>query len=280
MQGMAEKERFVSAETNTLTEDNMKKTAIITGASSGIGRQFALSLAEHGTYDEVWVIARNTERLEQLKSEMPFPVKAIPMDLQGKEYAENFKKLLEEEKPDISLLMNCAGFGIFDSVESTSFENNLGMIDLNCSALTAMTLLSLPYMSEGSEIINIASVAAFQPIPYINIYAASKAYVLYFSRALNRELKSRGIRVFAVCPFWTKSRFFDRAIEKDKEPVVKKYVAMYTPDYIVKTTWKAMKNKRKDYVIPGFKARMQAFGVKLLPHTMVMSVWQKQQRLK
>lgn len=258
----------------------MKRIAIITGASSGIGRQFALSLERHGTYDEVWVIARSAEKLEQLKNDIPFPVKPVPMDLQGGDYAETFSRLLAEEKPDVRLLMNCSGFGIFESVADTSVENSTGMIDLNCTALTKLTVLALPYMSAGSEIVNIASVAAFQPIPYINIYAATKAYVLYFSRALNRELKSRGIRVFAVCPFWTRSKFFDRAIEKNKEPVVKKYTAMYDPEDIVNATWKAMKKRGKDYVVPGFKARMQVLAVKILPHRLVMSTWQKQQKLK
>ena len=258
----------------------MKNIAIITGASSGIGKNFATTVKNHGVYDEVWAIARNTERLEKLKDEIPYPVKPISLDLGDESFIEKMKDLLEKEKPNIKILINCSGYGKFEATEKISAEDNLGMIDLNCRALTAMTLVSLPYMQEGAEIINIASVAAFQPIPYINIYGATKAYVLSFSRALNRELKGRGIRVMAVCPFWTKTAFFDRAVKKDETAIVKKYVAMYEPDFIVKKAWHTLEKTKKDYIVPGFKAKMQVFAVKVLPHSIVMSIWQNQQKLK
>ncbi|MBE6632283.1 MAG: SDR family NAD(P)-dependent oxidoreductase [Ruminococcaceae bacterium] len=257
-----------------------KKIAIITGASSGIGKQFALKLKDHGNYDEVWAIARNAERLAALRDELPFPVKTLSVDLTKSESIDELKKILAEEDPLISLLINCSGYGKFEAMAALTFEENVGMIDLNCRALTEMTYISLPYMEEGSEIVNIASVAAFQPIPYINVYGATKAYVLSFSRALNRELKGRGIRSFAVCPFWTKTAFFDRAVNEEKEAVVKKYAAMYEPEYIVDYAWKAMKNKNKDYCIPGLIAKMQVFMVKILPHKLIMSIWQSQQKLK
>lgn len=258
----------------------MKNVAIITGASSGIGRQFALTLSGHGSYDEVWAIARNRERLETLKNELPFPVRTFPMDLTEEKSFDLYKELLENETPNVRLLMNCSGFGVFEATENVPLRDTLGMIDLNCRALTALTCLTLPYMRAGAEIVEIASVAAFQPIPYINVYGATKAYVLSFSRALNRELRPRGIRVLAVCPYWTKTRFFDRAVSEGKEPIVKKYTAMYDPSDITSAAWKALKRKRKDYVVPGFKARLQVRAVKLLPHSLVMNVWQTQQKLK
>ena len=152
------------------------------------------------------------------------------------------------------------------------------MTDLNCQAVVAMCQITAPYMPRGSQIINIASVAAFQPIPYIDIYGATKAFVLSFSRALNRELKSRGIGVMAVCPFWTKTAFFDRAIKSVEAPVVKKYAAMYDPDDIVARTWRDAK-RGKDVCKYGFVARVQAGLTKLLPHSVVMDVWMKQQDL-
>ena len=126
----------------------------------------------------------------------------------------------------------------------------------------------------------IASVAAFQPIPYINVYGASKAYVLSFTRALSRELRPRGIHVMAVCPFWTKTAFFDRAVKKDSDTIVKKYTAMYTPEQIVSAAWRGIKHPKKDYCVPGFKAKLQVFGVKVLPHKWVMNIWLRQQKLK
>ncbi len=258
----------------------MKSIAIITGASSGMGKEYVRTLSSHGTYDEVWVIARNAEKLKELAAESEFEIKVVPLDLTDISFTEKISALLEDEKPNVKLLINCSGFGKFDATENISLEDNVGMVDLNCRAVVAMTYIVLPYMSSGSEIIEIASVAAFQPIPYINVYGASKAFVLSFSRALGREVKKRGIRVMAVCPFWTKTAFFDRAIRKDKDAVVKKYAAMYEASFIVKETWKALKKKNKDVCIPGFTAKMQVLGVKILPHKLVMSIWQAQQKLK
>ncbi len=256
----------------------MKNIAIITGASSGIGKVFAETLHTHGTYDEVWAIARNADRLSALSETVSFPVRPISLDLSAPDAHEKLSSLLEAERPRVGLLINCSGYGKFDAFEKLSLEENIGMIDLNCRALTALTYVTLPYMDRGCEILNVASVAAFQPIPYIGVYGASKAYVLSFSRALAREVGKRGIRVFALCPFWTRTAFFNRAVDEKKDAVIKKYVAMYTPEYIVSYAWRKMRSKR-DYCIPGFKAKLQVLGVKLLPHKLIMTIWQKQQKL-
>lgn len=257
----------------------MKNIAIITGASSGIGKRFAETVDMAGSFDEIWVIARNPERLEALKETVPFPTRAIALDLSEKASYAAFEALLAEEKPNVRLLVNCSGFGKFSATLDTPLDVNLNMVDLNCEAIVALCQLSIPYMAKGAKIINIASVAAFQPIPYINIYGATKAFVLSYSRALNREMKSRGINVTAVCPFWTKTEFFNRAIAAEKDPVVKKYVAMYEPDQIVTRAWRDMK-KGKDVSMYGFIARAQTLMTKLLPHKIIMSVWQNQQKLK
>ena len=257
----------------------MKEIAVITGASSGIGREFVKALHTHGQYQEVWAIARDEERLRELQSVCAFPVRPISLDLTERDALEKIGTMFRNEQPSVKLLINAAGFGKFEATIETAPEENLNMIDLNVRALAGLTELAIPYMKEGSEIVEIASVAAFQPIPGINVYGASKAFVLSYARALNRELKSRGIRVFAVCPFWTATRFFDRAIPKDKEPVVKKYAAMYQPEFIAAYALKRMKNPRRDYCVPGFKAKMQVLAVKILPHRLVMNIWQKQQKL-
>jgi hypothetical protein len=256
----------------------MKHIAIITGASSGMGREFVKTLSDHMDVEEVWVVARSEDRLRALQAETSVPVRAVPMDLSDPAFIGQMESLLGEESPDVRLLINASGYGKFDTVEKLSMEDDLGMIDLNCRALTAMTKLVLPYMREGAKIIEIASVAAFQPIPYINVYGASKAFVLSFSRALNREVRKRGIQVMALCPFWTKTAFFDRAVKKDEEAVVKKYIAMYEPSFIVEKAWKAL-SRGKDHVVPGFTAKAQVALVKLLPHSLVMNVWMNQQKL-
>lgn len=185
--------------------------------------------------------------------------------------------MLEAEQPAIRLLVNASGFGKFQRTDETPLADNMNMVDLNCRAVLALCQVCLPYMKPGSKILNIASVAAFQPIPYINVYGATKAFVLSFSRALNREVKPLGIRVMALCPFWTKTEFFDRAVVTG-DAVVKKYIAMYDPKDIVKRAWADLK-KGRDVSIYGFKARGQVALVKLLPHKFVMDTWMKQQKL-
>lgn len=196
----------------------MKKIAVITGASSGMGRRFAETVQEFGTYDEIWAIARRVDRLEELKNHTAFPVRTISLDLSDPASYETYAALLREEQPEVGLLINASGFGKFRAVMDTPLEVNLNMVDLNCKAVMALCQLTVPYMPSGSQIINIASVAAFQPIPYINVYGATKALVLHYSRALNRELKKQGVHVMAVCPFWTKTEFFDRAVASDEKP--------------------------------------------------------------
>lgn len=143
----------------------MKNIAVITGASSGIGKKFTETLAEHGTFDEVWVIARREGRLEELKSKLPFPVRPIALDLSDVESHKKYAALLEEEKPRISLLINCSGFGKFCATLDTPLEENLNMVDLNCKAVMAMCQNSIPYMPEGAKIINIASVGGLSADP-------------------------------------------------------------------------------------------------------------------
>ena len=131
------------------------------------------------------------------------------MDLSVKESFDKYKALLEAEAPDIRLLINAAGYGFFGAFEDLELDGQLGIAELNDKALTAMCYLSLPFMMSGSSIINLGSNSAWQPVPYMAVYAASKAYVLSFSRALGRELKGRGIHVMCVCPGWVKTEFME-----------------------------------------------------------------------
>ena len=250
----------------------MKNIAIITGASSGIGKEFLLNMPKNIEVDEIWAIAREKNLLEELKKETKLNIRTFSIDLEKETSLMKIKDLLEEEKPNIKLLINAAGFGKFEKSTNISLEDSVGMIKVNDIALTSLCLMAIPYMKNNSNIINIASVAAFQPVPYINVYAASKAYVLSFSRSLGRELSKEGINVLTVCPFWTKTKFFDRAVEK-------KYVVMYEPTDVVKKAYIDMQ-KKKSVSVYGFIANVQRVLCKLLPHNFVMSIWCKQQKLK
>ncbi|MBP3300265.1 MAG: SDR family NAD(P)-dependent oxidoreductase [Clostridia bacterium] len=259
----------------------MKDICVITGASGGIGKEFFTQIVRdpQWKFDEIWVIARNEGRLKALEEESPVPLKVIPLDLSAEESFGTYRSLLEEERPTITLLVHCSGYGKFESAEKVGYDANLNMIDLNVRSTVALNLISLEFMGKGSGIVNVASVAAYQPIPYIATYGATKSFVLNFTRALSVEQKPKGIRVMAVCPFWTKTEFFDRAIQKEADPVVKKYVAMYDPKDIVR---RALRDYRKGRGVSlfGFKTKMQLLAVKFLPASLVMKVWCAQQKLK
>lgn len=252
---------------------------VITGASSGIGREFFRQLAGE-QFDEFWVIARHEPALRALQELTATPVRVLPLDLSDPADCEAYGAALRAQQPNVRLLVHCAGFGKFEATTALGLETNCNMVDLNVRATVSINLLTLEYMRAGARIINIASVAALQPVPWINTYAATKAFVLSFSRSLNRELRSRGIHVLAVCPFWTKTAFFDRAVKADAVPVVKRYAAMYDPADIAHRALRDSAKRRKDVSTYGFVARGQALLVKLLPMPLVMNVWQMQQELR
>jgi len=228
---------------------------------------------------DVTIQAQILSLLKELRDQVPYPIRPLALDLTDRRSFQTYADALAEEPVEVGLLVNASGFGKFRAVVDTPLEVNLNMTDLNCQAVVALCQLTAPYMPRGGQIINIASVAAFQPIPYINVYGATKAFVLSFSRALNRELRSRGVRVMALCPFWTRTAFFARATVNGGESVVKKYVAMYEPEQLVQRAWRDARRGR-DVSQFGFVARFQTALTKLLPHSLVMDVWMRQQKLQ
>ncbi len=250
------------------------KIAVITGASSGMGREFVTALDKEKEFDEIWLIARRREPLEELDKETRAKVRAIPLDLTKRESIDEYRALLEAEKPEISVLVNASGYGKFGSFDDMELDDLMGMIDLNDKALVAITHVSSPYFKEGSEVYQLGSLSSFQPVPYINVYGSSKAFVLSFSRALNVEWKKRGIRVMAVCPGWVKTAFFDRAVTDD---TITYYNRFYTAEEVITRALSDMK-KGRDVSICGFPVRAQVLATKLLPHKLVMKIWCKQQK--
>lgn len=247
--------------------------AIVTGASSGIGRSFAFMIDKYYDLDEIWVVARRLDRLEALGTELKAKVRAVPLDLTLDASYDAFSALLDEHKPNVKVLVNASGYGYFGPFAERSLEGQLRMIDLNEKSVVALTYHALPYMTAGAEIYNIASSSSFQPVPYIAVYGATKAFVTNFSRALNREMKPRGIRVMSVCPHWCRTEFFDTAVTDDTI----KYYNFFTPaDAVAEAAYKNMKRGR-DVSLCGFKIKFQVFLVKVLPHSIVMSVWCRQQ---
>lgn len=258
----------------------MKKIIVVSGASSGMGQEFIKQiLVKESNIDEVWAIARREERLIELKKEISDKIVPLKLDLTKEKDLLKYKEKLEKEKPNIIILGNCAGFGIFDHSENIDLSVKLNMIDLNVKAPVALIDYSLPYMKEKGMIMNIASCAGFQPIPYINDYAATKSFLLSYSRALNKELKYKNIHVLAVTPYWTKTEFFDRAIDDKKKKVVINYNAMYDAKDVMNLAIRDLYNFKKDVSCYGFVNRFQRVLTKILPHKLVMKVWMNQQKL-
>ncbi len=256
----------------------MKKIAVVTGASSGMGRDFVKQIGEREHFDEIWAIARRLDRLQSLSEECDIPIKPISLDLTEKESFDEYKSLLAKEDIEVALLVNCSGFGKFGRYDDIEMQDKMGMIDLNCKALVMITELTLPYMTAGGHIIELDSLSSFQPVPYIGVYGATKAFVLSYSRSLARELRPRSIKVCAVCPGWVRTEFFDRAKTKN-EKAVTYYNHIWESEDVVRTALRDA-YKGKDVSIHGFSIKAQVLATKLLPHSLVMSIWMRQQKHK
>lgn len=246
------------------------KIAIVTGASSGMGREFVRQLGYfYKNLDEIWVIARRKERLEALAKESRVPLRIFAGDLQKKKVYKELRDALEKEQPDLRMLVNSAGFGKSGSVEeilSEKFRIQTDMVDVNCRSLTRMTLLCLPFLRAGRRIVNLASASAFCPQPYFSVYAATKSYVLSFSRSLGEELRKKGIVVTAVCPGPVDTEFFKFS---GKPQNILKKLTMAKADRVVHQALKDCRSG-KSVSVYGIPMKLTYFGTKLLPHGLLV----------
>ena len=249
------------------------KIAVITGASSGIGREFVYSVDKRFVYDEIWVIARRAERLEELKEKCRNTLRPLAMDLASEEDLKAYQALLEREKPEIALLINAAGCGVFGPFAEKDLDALLHSAKLNSLSLTAMCHMSLPYMKSGSSIVNMGSNSSWQPVPYQAVYGASKSYVLSLSRAIGRELKGRGIHVMCVCPGWIKTEFQQHARHDD---YIRYVDCWYGPDEVAEQPMADLEKKKTVSILVA-PVRRQVALVKHLPVDMIMNIWCKQQ---
>lgn len=254
-----------------------KKIAIVTGASGGFGKEFVKLLLNECELDEIWAFGRNPIKLNKLINEFGNKIKPFCLDLSKTDEILSFTEILKKEKPVITYLINNAGFAKFCSYQDLSIEESVNMINLNCGGVVAMGLLCIPYMTKGSHILNIASQAAFQPLPYQNIYSSTKAFVRNYSRALNIELKEQNISVTAVCPGWMKTDLFETAIIGAKK-ATKKFRGMVTPDKAAKKALKDAK-KGKDISVYSVYVKLCHMTAKLLPQRVMMKLWIMQQKL-
>lgn len=189
------------------------KTAVITGASAGLGLEFVSQLEENFPEIEcVWLIARSEDKLEKAAALLKnAKANILPLDLCCEADIKKLSSAFAESKPDIALLVNNAGCGFLANIAQSDVEKQTRMVDLNIRALTAVTTLALPYIVKGGKIINVSSIASFCPNARMTVYSASKSYVSAFSRGLGEELKSDGISVTAVCSGPMSTEFLDLA---------------------------------------------------------------------
>ncbi len=244
------------------------KIAVITGASSGMGRECAKVIDRLiPNIEEFWLIGRSSAELKETAEQLHRPAKTLAMDLRKKKNLYSYESLLLKEAPEIVFLVNAAGFGKLGSVSQIPVKDAGDMADLNMRALTLMTKLSLPYMAAKSRILQFASAAAFLPQPNFAEYAASKSYVLSFSRALNEELGKSGCKVTSVCPGPVHTKFFERAESSGTTAWFKKFF-MAEPD---KVAYKAVKDSviGKDISIYGLPMNVLRLCTVLIPHKLI-----------
>lgn len=255
----------------------MRKIAIITGASSGLGREFVKILIKRNEIDEIWAIARHEDRLKQLKKQMGAKIRPISMDVSNPDCIEELGRILSGSKVEVQYLINNAGYAKFCSYDDLNLAESIDIIKVNINGVVAMGLICIPHMPRGSHIINVASQAAFQPLPYQNLYSSTKAFVRNYTRALNVELKDRGISATAVCPGWLKTNLYARA-DIGAAKATRRFCGMHAPGRVAEKAV-ADADRGRDSSIYSLYVNVCHIGAKLLPQRLIMKFWLCQQHI-
>ncbi len=250
-----------------------KRVAVITGASSGLGKEFAIQIDHMQVADEIWLLARNEQALNEVGALLDTPFRCVAADLTNKADVDHVKALLDQEKAKVTFLVNAAGFGKFGDWQTISDAAIDSMIDLNCRGLVDMTRACLPFMERGSKIIQVASAAAFVPLPHMNVYAATKAFVLRYSRALRWELHGTGITVTALCPTWVKTGFEKVARESGGGHDIHHLIGAQTPASVVRSALGANKAHFAVSCASIQSAALRLIG-KIVPNCITMAGWE------
>lgn len=238
--------------------------ALITGASSGIGKEMAIILNDMG-YDTI-LVARNRKKLEKVAKKLSDNVEIIDTDISS---TFNCMKLYNKiKKEDIEIVINSAGFGLFGEFSETKIDKEMDMIDTNIKGVHTLTKLFLKDFKEKNRgyILNVASSAAFLPGPLMSTYYATKAYVLHLTEAINEELKREKSNVYlgVLCPGPVETNFNKVAgVEFNLKSMTSLYVAKYAVDKMF---------KRKTIIIPGLKIKLGVFATRLIPRKLMTKI--------
>lgn len=247
-----------------------KGLAVVTGASSGIGWEMGKQLAARG-YD-LLLVARREERLNelagQIKSKWQVQASMLRLDLTDRTERRSLISKIDLERDRFSLIVNNAGFGAARAAVDIGSDRSLEMIELNVCALTELSLEAAKIFTQkrSGGIINVASTAAFQPVPYLNVYSATKAYVLSFTEALAEELRGTGVRVMALCPGYTKTEFQQVAGERADGAHMKR---MMSAADCVRIGLRGF-DAGKRICVTGVSNKLQTLAGRLLPRSIVV----------
>ena len=246
--------------------------AIITGASSGIGEEFARQLKMTEGIEEFWFVARRRERMEELAGKLGVKARIITADLTSAEGVNSVRDALVEEKPEVKYLVNAAGFGNFGTFEELPESDVVRMIDLNVKALVLITHMTVPYMIRGGRIIELGSGSCFTPLPAFNVYASSKSFVLHYTKALNYEIKKYGIRATCFCPGWVETEFLGKATARDGITAPKAMKPLLSCESVVKKCVRAARRGRA-MCVTNWYTKLQHLLFKLLPDCLLTKTW-------
>ena len=247
--------------------------AVITGASRGLGKYIAIELAKRGY--NLLLIARSVHDMELLKKDVEekfaVQVAVLGVDLSVETAIEEVMRYVVANNLSIQVLVNNAGFGLWGAFSELAWNEQRSMIDLNIRSLTRLSFLLLPYLKQQPKayIMQVASTAAYQSVPTLAVYAATKAYVLSFSRSLYHELKPYGIRVTCICPGPMETGFADRAGMQALAHLTQKY--NMSPALVAQKAVKAMFAGKLE-IVPGYMNQLQRFADWLLPKRLVEAV--------
>ena len=246
--------------------------AVITGASAGLGKEYVKAALElYGDLDEIWVIARRKELLEELKVSLSDKIRPLALDITNPDSIAQYQELLKTQNASVKLLINNAGYGKLGYFDELGTKDNAGMIRLNCEALTVMTDVTLPFMKENSEIVNACSIASFAPNSRMAVYCSTKAYVMSLSRCLRAELKRRKINVLAACPGPMDTEFL--SIANIPKGASRTFDTL--PRVNPKTmAYKSLKASRKGKAVYTNRLFFKFYRLiaKILPHSLVMKM--------
>ena len=244
-----------------------KRITIITGASGGIGKEFVkLLLLED--LDEIWAIARDQEKLMNLKSEFGDKVVGVSLDLTRSSELLTIEELLRNENPLIVYLINNAGMAKMGTYKEFSAQEIESTISINCTALVVLSTFCIPFMQEGSRILNISSASSFQPLPYLNLYSATKVFERSYSRALNKELEGTGITATAVCPSWVDTEL----LMKEANGRAIKFPGIVPAEKVAKKAISDAK-KGKDMSVCTLYVKYMHVLAKVFPQKASMNTW-------